>query len=410
LDRVEIRNTDIGLDWKLIDDNFVAMPNGRQATSTEEILLSQVDISNSRFNTKLSDIKTQTFVLEDFELINYEEIIPETATSTATSTLEIIDYNTLITSSYNMYIGRGYSFDLALGSKLSTSHDNYSQVNGGQSLVLDDFNRQVAQYDDLWLLQNNGKDVISVNGAGNILMSPQNVLLDSFLMSEDISSTTLTVVANEEEEAARFYGALTIGPGLIDSSTASSTATSTGQVAGISELKFLSDAQISASGTSTLKVGLAGNTVDLNVVGVEYILPEDAVRDNITAYIDQPKEDIHIWGSGENSWKPSSDIRIQKIKAQYNCGTNGKVDLRLEDDQDQVLAEIVGVSCVDDFINIESEDLSIDLSSEQGMHIVVSDVTGGYQETTVLEDGGVITGNFVGAPSQLTITLEYVYR
>jgi len=160
-----------------------------------------------------------------------------------------------------------------------------------------------------------------------------------------------------------------------------------------------------------LKVGLAENTVDLNVAGVKYLLPDDAIRDNITAYVDQPREDIHIWGSGENSWKPSIDIKILKIKAQYYCGTSGKVDLRLEDENDEILAEIEGISCNNNFISIESEDLDIDLNSEQGMHIVVSDVSGGSQQTTYGEDGSVLSvGEITGAPSQLTITVEYVYQ
>jgi len=149
LDRVEIKNTDIGLDWNLIDDNFITWSEDEQATSTAEVLLSQVEISNSRFNTKLSDLRTRAFIVEDFELIPYEDSI---ASSTATSTIGI-EYNTLISSAYNMYLGSGSSFDLALGTKLSTSHDNYGSVLGDNALVLNDFNRQVAQYDDLWLLQ-----------------------------------------------------------------------------------------------------------------------------------------------------------------------------------------------------------------------------------------------------------------
>jgi|GEM_PF-3260379 len=399
LDRVEIKNTDIGLDWSLIDDNFVVATDN-SATSTTEILISQVDISNSRFNTKLSDIRTQAFILEDFELSNYS------VASSTTSTIQV-DYNTLITSSYNMYLGSGISFDLALGTKLSTSHDNYGQVLGNNALVLDDFNRQIAQYDDLWLLQNNDKDVISVNGAGNILMSPQNVMVDSFALSNDISSTTLTVLAIEDHEAARFYGPLVIGPAL----TASSTATSTGQIAGISELRFLSDAQISATASSTIKVGQAGNTVDLNVAGVNYILPDSAIRDTITAYVDSPRKGVHVWGKGTNSWQPPEDIKILKLKAQYHCGEGGSINLKLEDENNRVLAELNGQKCSNNYINIETDDLDINLDENDGMHIVISEVKGGKQKAIYGKEGEVIgRGEIQGAPSQLTMTLEYVYK
>ena len=342
------------------------------------------------FNTKISDIKTKTYLLEDFELIDY---IGET--NEDDELLSDQPEYTLISSAYNMYIGSNNSFDLALGTKLSTSHDNYGKVIGDNVLVLNDFNRQVAEYDDLWLLQNNGKNVISVNGGGNVLISPQNVMVDSFSMFENNTDITLTVASATGNEAGRFYGSLVIGPSL-----ASATSTEP-MVAGTSEIRFLTDAEINAVGTSTLRVGQAGNTVDLNVEGVEYLLPEDARRDTISAFVAKPENNTYVWGKGENSWKPSDDIIITKIKVQYYCGSNGKVDLRLEDNNDQTLAELNGQICSENYTSIESDDLNINISSETGMHIVLDNVIGGYYN----EEGQLVDG-----PSQLTITIEYVYE
>ncbi len=377
------------------------------ATSTEGLVYSNLEIRNSRINSRIADIRTNTYQLVDFETEKYLGEFIETENEDGEKEEKLIsntEYYSIISSAYNMYIGSGNSFDLDLGTKLTTSHDNYGQVKGNNALVLDDFNRQVAQYDDLWILQNSGSDIISVNGAGNILMSPQNVMVDSFSSVQDTSSTTLTVLATDQNEAARFYGPLVIGPAL-------NTSTSTSQVAGISEIRFLSDAQISGVASTTIQIGQAGNTVDLNVEGVNYLLPESAIRDTITAYVDNPREDIHIWGQGDNSWTPPEDIKILKIKAQYNCGVNGKIDLVLEDENDETLAELIGQNCSNGFTSIESDDLNINLSPEQGMHVVVSNVAGGSRQTIYGEDGSVVSvGEVQGAPSQLTITIEYVYQ
>jgi FG-GAP repeat len=400
-DGLEINDSDIGIDWNIIDDNFIS------TTSTEGMILSNLEIRNSRINSQIVDLRTKAFQFIDFESQEYlGELDEEESESDENEVKEVIGdvkYYSVISSAYNMYIGSGLSFDLALGTELTTSHDNYGQVLSNNALVLDDFNRQVAQYDDLWLLQNNGKNVISVNGAGNILMSPQNVMVDSFSFSPDTSSTTLTVLASEGNEAARFYGPLVIGPAL-------NTSTSTEQVAGISEIKFLTDAQISGVGSTTIKIGQASNTVDLNVEGVNYILPDSAIRDTITAFVDSPRNDLHIWGKGENSWNPPEDIKILKIKAQYYCGNNGSVDLVLEDENNQVLVELNGQKCSNNYVSIETEDLDINLDENRGMHIVVKNVKGGYYEKVVGVEGEVSKGNFVSGPSQLTITVEYVYR
>ncbi len=362
LNSVETRNADIAINWNLYDENW-------SATSTSR-LLSHIDISNSRLSSNYSDIRTRAFTGDIISSTEY---------------LETINAVSLISSSYNLYSGSNLSFDLGSGTKLTTSHDNYGKVVGSNALILNDFNRNVAQYDDLWVLQNNGSRIMSVNGNGNILMSPQNVALDSFSMSQNISSTTLTVVASENNIAANFFGRVVISPTLNASGTSS----------GIAELMFSSDGVISANGNK-LQVGKSGDTVDLNVEGVAYILPDSAVRDTITAYVDVPRVDTRVWGNGENSWKPAEDIKILKLKAQYKCGDGGSITLRLEDKNNSELAIISGGNCSNGYANIESGDLNINLTSEDGMHVVVTQISGGGEESE--------------GPSQLTITVEYVYR
>ena len=358
---IEARNIDTAIDWSLFDENW-------NSTSTDR-LLSHLDISNSRLFSNYSDIKTRAYV---GDTINSSQYNDKNAIS-------------LISSQYNIYSGSNLSFDLGFGTKLTTSHDNYNKVSGNNALVLNDYNRNVGVSDDLWLLQNNGNRIISVNGAGNILMSPQNVALDSFSMSQYNSSSTLTVLSSDNNNAANFFGKVVISPGI----SASGTPT------GISELMFSSDAVISANGNE-LSIGKSGDTVNLSVAGVSYILPDSAVRDTVTAYVDNPKVDTHIWGNGENSWKPSEDIKILKVKAQYKCGEGGNISLRLEDKDNNELATISGGNCSNGYANIESSDLNINLTNEDGVHIVITSISG------QAEDG---TG-----PSQLTITIEYVYR
>ncbi len=359
---IETKNVDIAINWSLYDENWSATSSAR--------MLSHIDISASRLSSNYSDIKTTALT---GDILNSSEYVD---TTNAVS---------LITSSYNLYSGNNLSFDLGNGTKLTTSHDNYGKVVGSNALVLNDFNRNVAQYDDLWVLQNGGQRIMSVNGNGNILMSPQNVALDSFSMSQNISSTTLTVVATDDNVSANFFGRVVISPSLNASGTPS----------GIAELMFSSDGVISANGNK-LQVGKTGDTVDLNVEGVAYILPDSAVRDTITAYVDVPRVDTRVWGNGENSWRPAEDIKILKLKAQYKCGDGGSISLRLEDKNNSELATISGGNCSNGYANIESDNLNINLTSEDGMHVTVTQVSSGGEES---ED-----------PSQLTITVEYVYR